>query len=141
LLAALDNALPGIGQYKNHVPVRVTNVQLLSPQFTDRFWAPQSVSSGASEEVPDVMRGIFVDDCLPLLTTTFFYLSLLTFTCLYLPLHTITYLYLPLITFTYLYLPIPTIAYLHLLLLTYFYLLLLVYNYLYLLLLILTYNY
>ena len=38
LITAVDTTLPGISQYKMHVPVRVTNVQLMSPPFLDKTW-------------------------------------------------------------------------------------------------------
>ena len=36
MTATMETTLPGIGQYKSQIPVKVTNMQLMSGPFSDR---------------------------------------------------------------------------------------------------------
>ena len=36
MTATMETTLPGIGQYKSQIPVKVTNMQLMSGPFNDR---------------------------------------------------------------------------------------------------------
>jgi hypothetical protein len=57
LTTALDTTLPGISQYKTHLPVKVTNVQLLSPP---QIWGTVGSSSAEDAALHDFIKGLIL---------------------------------------------------------------------------------
>ena len=57
-MSVLEPTLPGVGQYRTHVPIKVTNVQLISPQVV----SPLSASSGDDSAYPHdvLLKGMTV---------------------------------------------------------------------------------
>ena len=57
-MSVLEPTLPGVSQYRTHVPIKVTNVQLISPQVV----SPPSASSGDDGAYPHdvLLKGMSV---------------------------------------------------------------------------------